>query len=120
MNYESNIIKSCTDIEEQNDIYVFEIKIIYENKNSTKHRVICMNKIGELFSAENSIKKIKITLCILNSMEIIVLKKQFNKDIIGSVILHKENLTNYNFIIILNKINEFNINITYKIIKNII
>lgn len=106
-----------TNVEEQNNIYVFEIILTYDNNVIIKHRAICMNKIGELFTAENSIKKIKITLCILNCMETIILKKQFNKDITDIVILHKNSINNHNIVIMLNKIYDTNnINISYKII----
>ena len=101
---------TCTDIEEKNEVYVFEVILIYDNNVIIKHRVISMNKMGELFSAKNSIKKIKITLCILNSMETIVLKKQFNKDITDLIVLHKKSRQNNNIVIILNTMNMNNFN----------
>ena len=113
-----NSVKSCANIEEQNNIYVFEVILTYNDNITIKHRIICMEKIGELFSAENSIKKIKITLCILNCMETIILKKQFNKDITDIVVLHKNSMKDTKtIVIILNKNDDSNIiNINYKII----
>ena len=106
---------TCTDIEEKNEVYVFEIILTYDD-NIIKHRVISVNKIGELFSAKNSIKKIKITLCILNCMETIVLKKQFNEDIKDLIVLHKKSQQNNHIVILLNSIDNM-IKINYKINK---
>ena len=100
---------TCTDIEEKNEVYVFEVILTYDDSVIIK-RIISMNKMGELFSAKNSIKKIKITLCILNSMETIVLKKQFNKDITDLIVLHKKSRQNNNIVIILNTMNMNNFN----------
>ena len=49
---------SCSSSEQKNDIYVFEIKINYFDNTSVKHRIISMNKFGELFTAKNNIKKL--------------------------------------------------------------
>lgn len=83
--------KTYSTIEQQNNIYVFEIAVTYFDNTIIKQRVISIEKIGELLIAENNIKKIKVTLCFMNSMDIIVLKKHFNQSISESIILHKEN-----------------------------
>jgi hypothetical protein len=101
---------SCSSSEQTNNIYVFEIKIIYFDDTCIKQRIISKNKCGELFTANNNIKKLKISLCILNYMQFIIFKKSFNNTISNNITLYKNNI-----FIILNE-DEDNIKITYNII----
>lgn len=114
--YSSNLLnKSCSDFENQNDIYAFNIKIINNDEQIIKKNLVSLDKIGELLECKNNIKKIKITFCLLNSnfnsIETIILKKTINQEINEPVILLKKNI-----IIYINTINDNNISINYQII----
>jgi hypothetical protein len=112
MSYSYNISnETCSNFENQEDIYAFNVKIINFNDEVIKKNIISLDKIGELLECENNIKKIKITFCLLNSnlSETIILKKNFINEIDETVILFKRNI----FIYLRNITN--NISINYKI-----
>ena len=87
---------SCSTQEEQ-IVYVFDIKIIDNNDNIIKKKFISIDKIGNILECDNNIKKIKITCCIINSDNInsIILKKSFNQEINDTVILFKKKIIIY-------------------------
>ena len=101
--------------EEIQKIYIFDVKIIDNDNNIIKKKVITSDNIGEILECKNNIKKIKITFCLLNSnfnsIETIILKKTINQEINEPVILLKKNI-----IIYINTINDNNISINYQII----
>ena len=96
-NYNTNISNNCSNFENQEDIYVFDIKIINFDDSILRKKIISLDKIGELLDCENNIKKIKITFCLLNSnlSETIVLKKYFINEINETIILFKKNIFIY-------------------------
>jgi hypothetical protein len=104
-------INTCSNFENQEDIYAFDIKIIYFDDSIVRKKIISLDKIGELLECENNIKKIKITFCLLNSnlSETLVFKKNFINEINETIILFKK----YIFIYLQNIKN--NITINYKI-----
>ena len=64
MNYQhENMI--CSNIENENNFYVFEIKIITSD-NINIYRKISYNKEGLLLELKNNIRKIKITRKIIS------------------------------------------------------
>ncbi len=68
----------------KNNIYIFEMKITYNDDSIIKKRLISDLNCGELIQVKNYIKKIKISLCLLNSnkiLENIVIKKNINNTI---------------------------------------
>jgi hypothetical protein len=105
-----NLIEHCSNIEIQNDIFVFEIKITTNDNDYIKHRFISTDKSGKLLSTINNIKKIKVSLCLLNTMKIINFKKNIKNGINDTIIIYKEN------IVIFLSNNDNNIDINYKII----
>ena len=112
--YDKNIIDKniiYTNIENENNLYVFEIKITTLN-NTHVYRKIAYNKEGVLLEFENNIKKIKIKLCKINNINdiIIIRKKIYHNSINDSIILNTDNL-----VIILSNVND-NIKINYMII----
>ncbi len=114
MSYTYNNSKSnniCCNFENQEDVYVFNIKIITFDDNIIKKNIISLDKIGDLMECENNIKKFKITFCLLNSnlCEKIILKKNFINEIDETITLFKKKLF-VNIIPIDN-----NISINYKI-----
>jgi hypothetical protein len=109
-------IKTCCNLENQNDIYVFDIKIINFDNEIIKKNYISTDKIGDLLECKNNIKKIKICFYLLNSnsidtMNTIILKKHFSNEINDSVILYKKNT-----IIYIRNIMNNNICINYQIL----
>ena len=118
-NYNNNIsinsINTCSNFENQEDIYAFDIKIINFDDGIIKKKLISLDKIGELLECENNIKKIKITFCLLNLnlnlSETIILKKNFINEINETIILFKKNI----YIYIRNNNLSNNISINYKI-----
>jgi hypothetical protein len=78
-------------------IYAFDIKIIDNNDEVIKKKLITLDKIGNILECKNNIKKIKITFCLINSdnIDTIVLKKSFNEEINDTVILYKKNIVIY-------------------------
>jgi hypothetical protein len=78
-------------------IYAFDIKIINNNNETIKKRIITSDKIGEILECENNIRKIKITFCSINSDNIItvVLKKTFDEKINDNIVLFKKNVVIY-------------------------
>ena len=107
----NNTCSTCSNFENQEDIYAFDIKIINFNDEIERKKIISLDKIGELLECENNIKKIKITFCLLNSnlSETIILKKHFINEINETIILFKKNIFIY-----LRNIDD-NISINYKI-----
>jgi hypothetical protein len=97
MSYNYNIINTCSNFENQEDIYAFDIKIINFDDEIVRKKIISLDKIGELLECENNIKKIKITFCLLNSnlSETIILKKHFINEINETIILFKKNIFIY-------------------------
>ncbi len=89
--------------ENKNIIYIFEMKITYNNETIKKRLVTDLNN-GELLQVKNDIKKIKISLCILNS------NKLLNKLSNNTIIIIKNNnnnrYINNNLIITLNNNND--------------
>ena len=105
-------INTYSNLENQNDIYVFDVKIIEFDDEIIKKKIINIDKIGELLECKNNIKKIKIIVYLLNSNNIdsILIKKIFVNQIEEPLILHKKN----SIIYIRNTIND-NICINYQI-----
>ena len=113
MNYEIENTNSliCSNIENENNFYVFEIKIITSD-NINIYRKISYNKEGLLLELKNNIKKIKITMCRINNLNnIITLRKRFTDIINNTIILYNDNL-----VITLINNEDDNININYNII----
>jgi hypothetical protein len=106
-------IKTYSNLENQNDVYVFDIKIINFDEEVIKKKLISVDKIGDLLEYKNNIKKIKINFCILNSNNIdsIIIKKNFLNEIIEPIILYKKNI-----IIYIRNIYNNNICINYQIL----
>jgi hypothetical protein len=107
----NNTCSTCSNFENQEDIYAFDIKIINFNDEIVRKKIISLDKIGELLECENNIKKIKITFYLLNSnlSETIILKKNLTNEINETIILFKKNIFIY-----LRNIDD-NISINYKI-----
>ncbi len=80
--------------EEIQKIYIFDIKITYNNNEVLKKKMITIDKIGEITECKNNIKKIKIIFSLFNSnnIESIVLKKTFDNEINDTVVLYKKNI----------------------------
>ncbi len=110
-NHLENFKQKNSEQENQNNIYVFEIKIVNFDDNIIKKKLVSLDKHGELLECKNNIKKIKIVFCYLNSMEIITLKKTFTDEINETIALYKNNIVIY-----FNKSCMDNININYQII----
>jgi hypothetical protein len=93
----NNSISTCSNFENQEDIYAFDIKIINFNDEIVRKKIISLDKIGELLECENNIKKIKITFCLLNSnlSETVIFKKHFINEINETIILFKKNVFIY-------------------------
>ena len=91
MSYNYNI-NTCSNFENQEDIYAFDVKIINFDDEIERKKIISLDKIGELLECENNNKKIKITFCLLNSnlFETIILKKHFINEINETIILFKK------------------------------
>ena len=110
---------TCSNFENQEDIYAFDIKIINFDDEIIKKKLISLDKIGELLECENNIKKIKITFCLLNSnlSETIIFKRNFINEINETIILFKKNIFIYlrNINQKLLTSNNNNISINYKI-----
>lgn len=104
---------SCSNFENQDNIYAFDVKIINFDNEIIKKNLISLDKTGELLECKNNIKKFKITFCLLNSSqtETIVLKKNFSEEINESIVLYKKNI-----IIYLRYVINDNIIINYQII----
>ena len=107
----NNTCSTCSNFENQEDIYAFDIKIINFDNEIVRKKIISLDKIGELLECENNIKKIKITFYLLNSnlSETIILKKNLTNEINETIILFKKNIFIY-----LRNIDD-NISINYKI-----
>lgn len=107
----NNTCSTCSNFENQEDIYAFDIKIINFDDEIVRKKIISLDKIGELLECENNIKKIKITFYLLNSnlSETIILKKNLTNEINETIILFKKNIFIY-----LRNIDD-NISINYKI-----
>jgi hypothetical protein len=88
---------TCSNFENQEDIYTFDIKIINFEDEIVRKKIISLDKIGELLECENNIKKIKIIFYLLNSnlSETIILKKNFINEINETIILFKKNVFIY-------------------------
>ncbi len=113
-----NTINTISNFENQDVIYAFEIKILTFDDEIIKKNMVSLEKIGELLECKNNIKKIKITVCSLNSTisEILTLKKTFNNQINDTVVLYKKNI-----IVYLRNVNTSDCNkicINYQIINN--
>ncbi len=104
--------------QDKNNIYIFELKITYNDDSIIKKRLISDLNRGELIKVKNNIKKIKISLCILNKTKggvignnkILVIKKNINY--IEQCLYKNENL-----LITLNEQNDI-ICISYNILNN--
>jgi hypothetical protein len=77
-------------------IYAFDIKIINNDNNITKKKLITSERLGEILECKNNIKKIKVICCIIKSdnIESVILKKSFNEDI-NNIVLFKKNIVIY-------------------------
>ncbi len=83
--------------QDKNNIYIFELKITYNDYSIIKKRLISDLNSGELIQVKNNIKKIKISVCFLNktngSNKILVIKKNINyEDYIKKFLYKNENL----------------------------
>lgn len=112
MSYNYN---NVSNFENQDIIYVFNIKIINNDDEIIKKNMVSLEKIGELLECKNNIKKIKITFCSLNSniSETCIIKKTLNDEIDETIVLYKKNI-----IIYLRNISGNKICINYQIINN--
>ena len=116
MSYEQsdNIIenKICSNVEQDSYIYVFEI-IVTLPDNTINYKKITYNKEGILLELENnSIKKIKITMCKINNINnITTIRKHFNSIITKPIVFCNDNL-----VITLDKDDNDNIIIRYLIL----
>jgi hypothetical protein len=73
--------------ENKNTIYVFETKITYNDNTIVKKQLITDLNCGELITVKNDIKKLKISLCLLNTNKIsetITIKKNINDSLENS------------------------------------
>jgi hypothetical protein len=94
MSYNYN--NTCSNFENQKDIYAFDIKIIKFDDDIVRKKIISLDKIGELLECENNIKKIKITFYLLNSnLTETIIKKNFVNEINETIILLKKNIFIY-------------------------
>ncbi len=81
--------------ENENNIYVFEMKITYNDNTIIKKRLISDLTCGKLLEVKNDIKKLKISLCIVNNdklPEYIIIKKHLNNNIDDYLKYLNENL----------------------------
>ena len=103
--------------QKKNNIYIFELKITYNDDSIIKKRLISDLNSGELIQVKNNIKKIKISLCFLNktdcSNKILVIKKHINYEDYVKECLYK----NENLLITLNDKNDI-IFINYNILND--
>lgn len=92
MSYNLNYSNQITQL-----IYAIDIKIINNDNEIIKKKLITSDKNGELLECKNNIKKIKITFCLINldNIETISLKKSFHQEINKTIVLFKKNIVVY-------------------------
>jgi hypothetical protein len=104
----NNYTDNYTNNEHINGLYAFEIKIVHLDGSKSKYKILTFKNMGYLVSVENNIKKIKISIVFIDTMDTLTIKKQFNETL-NNYILYKNNV-----IIRLNYIGE-SIKISYKV-----
>ncbi len=90
----------------KNNIYIFEVKITYNDNTIVKKRLVSDLTFGELIQVKNYIRKIKISLFTLNSRNTNIIKKSFKHININNYKLYSNDL----IIILNNKDNNIIIN----------
>lgn len=83
----------CSNNEVESNFFIFEIKISTFDDTEYIYRKISYKNKGILLEVENNIKKIKISMCRINSIDnLIIIRKHFNNIITQPTILCKDDL----------------------------